>query len=296
MPNVQDTSGSPISWRPLGTVDATALRDTRLHLHHAVQLLASFGQATLEAQDDDSHRSLTWAERHRGFESGSTGDGLFARVLVPSFAAEVWLSQERLGSLDLLGQRPSQALAWLGNLLGEARGAGAGRIAWPEYDLPEQPGGADQPLEPAPEALEELAAWYGNAQQTLEETFASERAASAIRCWPHHFDLATLLTYPAADGSDAAAYVGVGFSPGDDEFSEPYFYVNGWPPPGADALPAVTGPGAWYTEAWVGAVLGAQEIVSSGSGAAQKKTLQTFLTDRVDAMRATVLARNGEEK
>jgi len=295
VPNVQDTEGSRMAWRALGTVDATALRNTRLHLHHSVQLLPSFGQALLEARDDDSHRSTTWAERHRGFESGTTDDGLVARVIVPSFTAEVWRSKDRLGSLDLRGQRPSEALAWLGNLVAKVRGADAGRMAWPEYDLPQQPGGSDQPLEPAVGALEELAAWYGNAQQTLEEMFASVGEASPIRCWPHHFDLATLLTFPATDGSDEAAYVGTGFSPGDDKIPDPYFYVNGWPPPSADVLPALAGPGAWHTEGWVGAVLGAQEIVSSGSDAAQVKTVKKFLAARVDAMRTTVLARNGEE-
>jgi hypothetical protein len=36
--------------------------------------------------------------------------------------------------------------------------------------------------------------------------------ASDVRCWPHHFDLATLFSFPTQN-SDATGYVGAGLSP-----------------------------------------------------------------------------------
>ena len=57
---------------------------------------------------------------------------------------------------------------------------------------------------------------------------AEERAdGSPVRCWPHHFDIATLLTI--APGQT----IGVGLEPGDGYYDEPYWYVNQYPAPSA---------------------------------------------------------------
>src|SRR5215471_6754951 len=61
------------------------------------------------------------------------------------------------------------------------------------------------------DSLAELAAWFGNAalsvgciqRQMIERKFA----ASPVRCWPHHFDIATLTTLPARN-TDVKGYVG----------------------------------------------------------------------------------------
>jgi hypothetical protein len=290
VPDGQTSDCSPARWSALGAVAPDALIDNRLTLHHAAQLLASFGQAMLAAREDDSHRGATWEEGRQGFVSDETPDGLVMSLVVPSFAIEVWRNDDRVGSLDLRGRRPSEGLAWLGDLLVEARESGAGPLAWPEYELPEQPGGSDSPLSPDPSSLEELAAWYDDGAQILERVLGDLPEASSIRCWPHHFDLGALLTFPPSGGYDDAAYVGVGLSPGDDAIPHPYYYVNGSPSPSLESLPPLDGPGEWHTEGWVGAVLRAEEIVSSGSAAAQEQTVGNFLTSAVDAMRTTVLA------
>jgi hypothetical protein len=286
----QSSDTTPSEWRGLGVADPDTLRGARLSLHHAVQLIASFGQSLLAAREDDSHRAMTWSEGSRSFQSDETSDGLSARLIVSSLSVEVWREGARLGSLDLRGRRPSEALAWMANLLSDAHEGGTEPMAWPEYDLPEQPGGPDSPLEPDHDSLEELAAWYGSAQRSLAELLGALHESSAIRCWPHHFDLATLLTFPGAGADGGAAYIGIGFSPGDDAIPRPYFYVNGWPAPDADELPPLSGPGAWHTEGWVGAVLRAGDIVAKASASEREQTVKTFLTTAVDAMRTAVLA------
>jgi len=50
-------------------------------------------------------------------------------------------------------------------------------------------------------------------------------SASDVLCWPHHFDIATLVTF-ASDRSSS-----VGLSPGDGSYDEPYYYVNVHPQP-----------------------------------------------------------------
>jgi hypothetical protein len=44
--------------------------------------------------------------------------------------------------------------------------------------------------------------------------------ASNVRCWPHHFDLATLASFPARN-ADATGYVGAGLSPGESIMTSP---------------------------------------------------------------------------
>ena len=55
-------------------------------------------------------------------------------------------------------------------------------------------------------------------------------------CWPHHFDIATLVKLE--DGQPAnARSIGVGVSPGDEYYAQPYVYVSPWPRFDAGKLP-----------------------------------------------------------
>src|SRR5262249_62334200 len=82
--------------------------------------------------------------------------------------------------------------------------------------------------------LAELVAWFGNAGLSLgsiqRQMIGRKLAASPVRCWPHHFDIATLTTLPARNAG-ATGYVGAGLSPGDEYYDEPYFYVSVYPNP-----------------------------------------------------------------
>ena len=45
---------------------------------------------------------------------------------------------------------------------------------------------------------------------------------------------------------ESARTIGVGLSPGDENISEPYFYVTPWPYPPPAKLPKLPEIGAWY--------------------------------------------------
>ena len=81
------------------------------------------------------------------------------------------------------------------------------------------------------EASKELARWFDASSETLEALrallAASSRPPGALRCWPHHFDLAMLVPLDAG-GGEAARSVGIGVSPGDAHLPEPYAYVGPW--------------------------------------------------------------------
>ena len=98
-----------------------------------------------------------------------------------------------------------------------------------------------------------------------------------MRCWPHHFDIATLIEVSPKQT------VGVGMEPGDVYYNEPYFYVNMSPSPAVDApRAALSGGGAWHTHEWIGAVLPATRIGTTN----QREQCMAFLQSAIAACSA----------
>jgi hypothetical protein len=99
-----------------------------------------------------------------------------------------------------------------------------------------------------------------------------------VRCWPHHFDIATLLPGPAAGGGAQQRTIGVGLSPGDASYGEPYWYVTPWPyPPPPEQLPALPGGGAWHRRGWFGAVLTATAALRPPTAAERARGVSAFI-------------------
>src|SRR5262249_55544083 len=132
------------------------------------------------------------------------------------------------------------------------------------------------------DALAELAAWFGNAALLLgsiqRQMVGRKLAASPVRCWAHHFDLATLATLPARN-ADATRYVRAGLSPGDECYDEPYFYVSVYPEPDPAALPSLPTLGHWHLHDFMAAVATARKIVAAKN---QQAETDDFLRAAVD--------------
>src|SRR5215831_6743534 len=113
-----------------------------------------------------------------------------------------------------LGGRPNVKVGqWLSEQLG-ARGLDEHALNAPSpYEMPAHAvsQGADYSPAGLTDALAELAAWFGNAGLSLgsiqRQMIGRKFPASPVRCWPHHFDLATLTTLPARN-ADPTGYVG----------------------------------------------------------------------------------------
>src|SRR4029077_1103451 len=105
----------------------------------------------------------------------------------------------------------------------------AGVVTLP-YSLPDHPtGGRSHELGKLGRELGELSRWFGGPAEALRE-FAAKLAGlrpgpGPVLCWPHHFDMATLVRLDAG-GDESARSVGVGVSPGDEFYAQPYVYVS----------------------------------------------------------------------
>lgn len=239
---------------PLGFPSPTALTDARVELHWAAQVVGAVGRALIPPAPDDSHTSLAWSAAGRLLVGGMTPRrsrlGLrptdLTLVVVDGAGAPE-------GELPLAGRTFDQALAWAAEALG---GAAPGR---PPYDMPEHAvghGGAFRGDDR--DALAELGRWYASADALLRDFVSSHPHArdhaSPVRCWPHHFDIATLVSLPGGPRGEART-IGLGLSPGDGSYAEPYFYVTPWPAPDSATLPALPAGAAWHRAGWFGAVL-----------------------------------------
>jgi hypothetical protein len=265
-----DQRGS--DWTPFRGIDQRRLTEARLQAHHALQWLARVARAYVPPQPDDGHTNLGWDGALGGFTTHPLKDGAWLSLKITDFTLALHTGEEgtHVQSFSLDGCRDAQARRWLGEQLG-ARGLDAHALDAPApYEMPAHTVAHGAVYDPAglSDALAELAAWFGNARLSLgsvqRQMMERKLAASPIRCWPHHFDLATLITLPARKAG-ATGYIGAGLSPGDAYYDEPYFYVSVHPEPGPAALPSLPIPGHWHLRDFTAAVATARNIAAAKS-------------------------------
>lgn len=257
--NLSRSAAEPAAFEPLGLPPPAELATARVELHWAAQVVAAVGRALIPAVSDDSHTSLEWSAAGRLLVGGMTprGSRLGLRPSDLTLVVNGRGSPER--ELPLAGRTLDEARAWVAEALG-----GCAPVI-PPYQMPDHVvghGGAFRGSDPG--ALAELARWYASAHALLSDFVSlqthARAQASPVRCWPHHLDIATLVSLPGGVPGDAGT-IGVGLSPGDGSYAEPYFYVTPWPYPDSPALPELPAGAAWHRTGWFGAVLTATAIL-----------------------------------
>lgn len=268
------------SWTQLGIVSPSALRDARLELHWALQNVSAIADACLPHAEDDSHASTEWLAAsgvlaHRATEAEPR---FRAGLRVPDLSLVLLNGTDREhGSMPLAGRTLDEGLAWLTSSIAERRGGDAPAAKRRDYAMPDHPAGHGKHLPHSRrEPFQELARWFGNASSLIGEIVMGIHGSSPVRCWPHHFDMAGLVPLEDHGGS-----VGIGMSPGDEYYDEPYFYVTPPESPVGD-LPRLDGGGHWHTEEFTGAILLGSRLTQT-SAADQARQTRAFIDS---AMRA----------
>lgn len=200
----------------------SSLVGARAIAHEAVQLPTMAARANLKSSPDDSHSNLGW--------DGSSKRFLSQPIPIDGGVMMIGLSLFPM-HLDVVRDTETNA----------------------KFDMNRR-------------SFEDtLQAWFDLAQ-TVQSGFVKNHAdvkpgPSAVRCWPHYFDIATYVQLEAGN-AETARGIGVGMSPGDESYRQPYFYVNPWPHLDAADLPDAPDPGHWHTNGYVGAVATAEQILS----------------------------------
>jgi len=243
-----------IDWSQLREPPPGELVAARESAHWALQWVAKAARANLAAAPDDSHSALAWDAELGGFACAMPEGIVVSLRLAPLELVMSGDGETRRLALD--GRRPNAVDQWFDEAL-SARGLKhASQEALP-YEV------EPRPFASTPELIA-LAGWFGAAAEVLEGVRAKHAALrpgpSPVRLWPHHFDLAVLVSLD--EGGEAARSIGVGVSPGDGFYAQPYAYVSPYPAPANPTLPALPPAAHWHTQDFFAAVATAEELLA----------------------------------
>jgi hypothetical protein len=273
-------------WQVLGKVSPAHLRPAREQAHWALQVLSAAGETFAEHVPDTSHTASQWDAALSAFVGQRLG-GARIGLRAADLTLLVLRDDERpAATLPLAGRTLAEAYAWAGRAL-SADGRSELGLVHPGYELPSHPI-ADGGRFEAAAGLDELARWYANADAVLRRFERETPGAGSVLCWPHHFDIASLVAVETDNEGAALRTVGVGFSPGDEFVPQPYWYVNHGPETARSELPPLAA-GEWVSEDWIGAILRGEALIAVGDAAAQHALLERFLGSAVRESRELVL-------
>ncbi len=239
------------------------LRAARDHAHRALQHVTRAARANLPTESDDSQSNVGWDAPSNGLISHLIGElnvGLALGELTLFVRHQSGVAEQ----FPLSGTSDAEAAQWLDDQLVANGHSPASTVELP-YALPDDAAAIEAYDVDAVAASDfaGLAQWFGAAAASLThitETYeAIDPGPSPVRCWPHHFDIATYIALESGD-PETAKGIGVGLSPGDEGYDEPYLYINPWPHLDATSLPPAIAPGHWHSEGYVGLIATASEI------------------------------------
>lgn len=270
-------------------MNPTDLTPHRIQLHYAIQFAAAVGSALGNAAPDGSQVTLDWDDTLHVFVGKPIPSTALQIALVPASLTSVILQNGgAIATQSLIGLTMTEALAWHKSQLATL-GVSVDQIHlldYPPNDFPDHPLAHGAVFEDGdPEARAAIASYYAKTRPLLAAVVAANSAASAIAIWPHHFDMATLMTYSGAPEADTK-YLGVGLSPGDTSYPEPYWYISPYPYPDSTKLPKLNSRGFWHTEHWVGAVLTASQIEEDAE-------IQSFIDSAIAASKEVLNVSTG---
>ena len=257
-------------------------------IHYAAQALVEIGKRWGDPAADDSHSAMRWDPGHRALVIEGAGDrgpirgSLKMRTLSLHLRGAGGSTEE----LCLDGLSLAEAMEWTnaasGRLAGPPRHASV-----PAPDLPDHPiatGESFRLSEPRGAAIEAL---YHATAHTLSRLASIAPAFGTARCWPHHFDLASLAVLRTGPSGEMQRTLGAGLTPPDAVEGSGYFYVSPWTADGlAASTPARLEHGHWLERpgALPMAVLGLAEL----SGVAEERQAGAVAAFLVNAINASV--------
>ena len=255
-----------MTWKSINKLDLGILRNARKSLHQAVQIVSAFPRNVLPADPSDSNASLIWNSSTNGLESGPVANEEGKRIRVglslDTFKLYISVEEVLVSFFEMDMRSVLQGLDWLKFELSQLDIA-SDTI---NLDLPYEIENYDysQSLKINSDAFGEHCILYQNTNSILSRIVDEREDAFDVRCWPHHFDLATLIPLETNSDKEILKSIGVGLSPGDEGVDEPYIYVNAWP--NVDQNLLIKYPltlGEWNVEGWSGAILKYSQFKSS---------------------------------
>ncbi len=279
-----------MAWQNTKNRDLEKLKEVRLQLHQASQMIAATGISFVDKKPDDSHTNMEWNNTLNAFLSAPFGSHNQLRLAINFEKFKIVLLDEDHDFLELKlhGKTEKKIVSWYLNALKSSNFDPSGFTLKRHYEIPltKQAGGAAFDFFD-PSLFADFAHHFANADLALKKCANQNPGSSDVRCWPHHFDLGMLITIEANENLEKMKSVGVGFSPGDYNYNEPYYYVSPWPYPDFSSLnnDDLPGGGKWHTEGFVSAILTATNFQKTDD---QQEAVEEFLSKAIHLSKSLI--------
>lgn len=271
-----------IHWKELTQKDFQALRESIDTIHHALQFVAIVGKYLLPPRTDDSHTAMEWISSRMIFAGEwINADRTFRVTLNPELLRLELCDYDWncLSEINMVNKTKMEIYALLKLQLSQLGVSVANLSIDMHYDIPRHitDNGGTYKIE-NPDHFREIANYYSNAHLVLKQVIANVNEATLIRCWPHHIDLATNIIVQRDENGSLLRTIGVGITPPDTYYNEPYFYMRIW---SRDNLEITEFPelnaGRWHQKDWTGAVLKISKLASKNNINDQVEVMTTFI-------------------
>ncbi len=208
----------PLPWSSLTAPGSEALGDARREAVNLAQWLARIANSYVAADAQEERLTLEFRAADAAFVTRAFEKNLALEMRLPKLEMQ-FLEDGKPAPhiLDPEEHSPAEVEAWL---LVELFHRGLDTAKFSKslpYTVPGLMSGDAEDHSPQSclQPLSVLEAWYRNAAAVLHA--ASGAADARIVCWPQDLSLKCVMD---------AKVAGFGFSPGDAEHPEPFFYVN----------------------------------------------------------------------
>ena len=276
----------PSAWKQLQNIAPEKMMSAYQQAHQLSQWLARFARGYLAAKPDDSHTSLMW-HRNMGImttnAAGVSGHQISFGLELRDLSLIKIDDGNVVDSISMHGLTDGDAGDWMRSAI-EAMGLDPSALAADlPYDVPASPysTGGTFDVEKNFTALSEFARYLDNTSQVLNEVVAKHQhihpGPAPVRLWPHHFDLATIITLEEGDFESAHA-VGFGLAVPDPSRDAFYFYTYPWPRNERTDLPALNADSAYQYDGNVGALQMMDKLVAASD---QEATARVFFDETV---------------
>ena len=276
------------TWKTTTPSDPEQLAHARMQLHQAAQIAAAVGRTYNTKVKDDHFASFIWNPNHDVLQGHvvEANENFTAALNIPKLSIDLISGNDQIiSSFELEGKTQKQALIWLEEHMVKLGLDGSILSIKLPYEIPVYPTSKGQEFHVDDTAyLLEISKHFSNANLILNEVVQTHENASPISCWPHHFDIASLITLNDTGDPETSTSIGVGMSPGDEGYNEPYYYLTPWPYPNVHDLPEIKGPGKWHTDSWVGGVLESSRLNELSGTSEQQMAVGNFVKNGISAL------------
>lgn len=278
------------SWQRLTLPPIEEMNQAREQCHQAIQNVAAVGRSFLPISKSDENASLAWDfNLQRLVGHWVEGDIVFrSSISIHDFIVYLVDSNfKTISAISMQNATQTDVMIWLEQQMGQLGVDFAKLDLAHPYEIPVYPTAKGHAFHvDNMRACQELSRLYHNASLMIKDLLKDEEKSTHINCWPHHFDITGSVILLDTGDPQTSRQIGIGLSPGDEHYNEPYFYTSPWPYPTKD-LPDIDHTlGHWHENNWIGTVLPISRLMKMNLIQDQIRVIKKFYSESLTILKS----------